>query len=68
MSTINSGPSTVTSALAFALDPSVSAGFLKTPKQINGCITWFDADDLSTITTETSTRNVRYWEINQIVI
>jgi len=61
MSTINSGPSTVTSALAFALDPSVSAGFIKTPKQINGCITWFDADEISTITTETSTRNVRYW-------
>lgn len=61
MSTINSGPSTVTSALAFALDPSVSAGFIKTPKQITDCITWFDADDLSTITTESGSRNVRYW-------
>lgn len=61
MSSNNIGPNIVTSALAFALDPSVSAGFIKTPKQINGCITWFDADDLSTITTESGGRNVRYW-------
>lgn len=61
MSSNNIGPNIVTSALAFALDPSVSSGFIKTPKQIDGCITWFDADDLSTITTESGGRNVRYW-------
>jgi len=61
MSTVSLGPNTITSTLAFSLDPSVSDGFIKTPKQISGCITWFDADDLSTITTESSGRNVRYW-------
>ncbi len=61
MSTVNSGPQIVKSSLAFVLDPPVSAGFIKTPKQISNCVTWFDADDLSTITTETSTRNVRFW-------
>ena len=61
MSTVNNGPQIVKTSLAFVLDPSVSAGYIKTPKQISNCITWFDADDLSTITTETSTRNVRYW-------
>ena len=61
MSTVNNGPQIVKTSLAFVLDPTVSAGFIKTPKQISNCITWFDADDLSTITTETSTRNVRYW-------
>jgi len=61
MSTVNNGPQIVKTSLAFVLDPTVSAGFIKTPKQISNCITWFDADDLSTITTETSTRNVRFW-------
>ena len=61
MSTVNNGSQIVKNSLAFVLDPTVSAGFIKTPKQISNCITWFDADDLSTITTETSTRNVRYW-------
>ena len=61
MSTVNNGPQIVKTSLAFVLDPSVSAGYIKTPKQISNCITWFDADDLSTITTEASTRNVRYW-------
>jgi len=61
MSTVNNGPNITRSTLAFLLDPSVSDGFIKTPKQISGCITWFDADDLSTITTESSGRNVRYW-------
>lgn len=61
MSTVNNGPQIVKTSLAFVLDPTVSAGFIKTPKQINGCITWFDADDLSTITTESGGRNVRYW-------
>jgi hypothetical protein len=61
MSTVNNGPQIVKTSLAFVLDPTVSAGYIKTPKQISNCITWFDADDLSTITTETSTRNVRFW-------
>lgn len=61
MSSNNIGPNIITSTLAFALDPSVSSGFIKTPKQIDSCVTWFDADDLSTITTESSSRNVRYW-------
>ena len=61
MSTVNNGPQIVKTSLAFVLDPTVSAGFIKTPKQISDCITWFDADDLSTITTESGSRNVRYW-------
>jgi hypothetical protein len=61
MSTVNNGPQIVKTSLAFVLDPTVSTGYIKTPKQISNCITWFDADDLSTITTETSTRNVRFW-------
>ena len=61
MSTVNNGPQIVKNSLAFVLDPPVSAGFIKTPKQISNCITWFDADDLSTITTESGGRNVRYW-------
>lgn len=61
MSTNSLGPNIITSNLAFNLDPSVSSGFIKTPRQLSGCITWFDADDLSTITTETNSRNVRYW-------
>jgi hypothetical protein len=61
MSTVNNGPQIVKTSLAFVLDPSVSAGYIKTPRQISNCIAWFDADDLSTITTEASTRNVRYW-------
>lgn len=61
MSTVNNGPQIVKNSLAFVLDPPVSAGFIKTPKQISNCITWFDADDLSTITTESGSRNVRYW-------
>lgn len=43
------------------MDPTVSAGFIKTPRQISNCVTWFDADDLTTITTESGGRNVRYW-------
>lgn len=61
MSTVNNGPQIVKTSLAFVLDPTVSSGFIKTPKQISNCITWFDADDLSTITTESGSRNVRYW-------
>ena len=61
MSTVNNGPQIVKTSLAFVLNPSVSAGFIKTPKQISNCIAWFDADDLSTITTESGSRNIRYW-------
>lgn len=61
MSTVNLGNNIARTNLAFLLDPTVSAGVIKTPKQISNCITWFDADDLSTITTESGGRNVRYW-------
>jgi hypothetical protein len=43
MSTVNNGPQIVKTSLAFVLDPTVSAGYIKTPKQISNCITWFDA-------------------------
>lgn len=42
MSTVNNGPQIVKNSLAFVLDPPVSAGFIKTPKQISNCIAWFD--------------------------
>jgi hypothetical protein len=43
MSTVNNGPQIVKTSLTFVLDPTVSAGFIKTPKQISNCIAWFDA-------------------------
>ncbi len=61
MSTINLGNNIVRSSLAFNLDPTVSAGYIKTPKQISNCVTWFDASDTSTITTESGGSNIRYW-------
>lgn len=61
MSTVNSGNNIIKTSLAFDLDAMVSPGVIKTPRQISNCVTWFDADDLSTITTETNSRNVRYW-------
>ena len=61
MSTVNTGNNLIKTSLTFDLDPTVSAGFIKTPNQISNCITWFDADDLTTITTESGGRNVRYW-------
>lgn len=61
MSTINLGNNIVRSNLAFNLDPTVSAGYIKTPKQISNCVTWFDASDTSTITTESGGSNIRYW-------
>lgn len=61
MSTVNTGNNLIKTSLAFDLDPTVSAGFIKTPRQISNCVTWFDADDLTTITTESGGRNVRYW-------
>ena len=50
MSTVNNGPQIVKNSLAFVLDPSVSAGFIKTPKQISNCIAWFDGNDSGTMT------------------
>ena len=61
MSTVNNGPQIVKTSLAFVLDPTVSAGYIKTPKQISNCVTWFDASDTSTITTESGGSNIRYW-------
>ena len=49
MSTVNNGPQIVKTSLAFVLDPSVSAGYIKTPKQINNCLLWLDANDTSTL-------------------
>ena len=43
MSTVNLGNNIVRTNLAFDLDPTVSAGFVKTPRQLTGCIVWFDA-------------------------
>lgn len=50
MSTVNNGPQIVKTSLAFVLDPSVSAGYIKTPKQISNCIAWFDGNDSDTMT------------------
>ena len=50
MSTVNNGPQIVKTSLAFVLDPSVSAGYIKTPKQISNCIAWFDGNDSGTMT------------------
>ena len=49
MSTVNNGPQIVKTSLAFVLDPSVSAGYIKTPKQISNCLLWLDANDTSTL-------------------
>ena len=49
MSTVNNGPQIVKNSLAFVLDPTVSAGFIKTPKQISNCLLWLDANDTSTL-------------------
>jgi hypothetical protein len=61
MSTVNLGNNIIKLGLAFNLDSAVSAGYIKTPRQLSNCVAWFDADDLSTITTESGSRNIRYW-------
>ena len=43
MSTVNSGNNLVKTLLAFDLDATISPGVIKTPRQLSGCITWFDA-------------------------
>jgi hypothetical protein len=49
MSTVNNGPQIVKTSLAFVLDPTVSAGYIKTPKQISNCLLWLDGNDTSTL-------------------
>ena len=61
MSSINLGPKNITQDLLFCLDGSASTPAIKTPKQIANCVRWFDADDSSTIVTETGGTGVRYW-------
>ena len=61
MSTVNSGPNILKNSLAFCLDVGASSGYIKTPKQISNCVAWFDASDVTTITTETGGSNIRYW-------
>ena len=60
MSAINLGNNIIRTSLAFDLDPTISAGFIKTPKKLTGCILWLDASDASTLTTE-GAGYVRYW-------
>jgi hypothetical protein len=49
MSTVNNGPQIVKNSLAFVLDPTVSAGFIKTPRQLSNCLLWLDGSDTSTL-------------------
>jgi hypothetical protein len=49
MSTVNNGPQIVKTSLAFVLDPTVSAGFIKTPRQLSNCLLWLDGSDTSTL-------------------
>ena len=60
MSSINVGGRSITDGLIFQLDGDLSVSFVKTPKQLSGCILWLDAADASTLTTE-GVGYVRYW-------
>ena len=60
MSSINAGGRDITDGLIFQLDGDLSVSFVKTPKQLSGCILWLDAADASTLTTE-GAGYVRYW-------
>lgn len=60
MSSINAGGRSITDGLIFQLDGDLSVSFVKTPKQLSGCILWLDAADVSTLTTE-GAGYVRYW-------
>jgi hypothetical protein len=60
MSSINAGGRSITDGLIFQLDGDLSVSFVKTPKQLSGCILWLDAADSSTLTTE-GVGYVRYW-------
>ena len=60
MSSINAGGRNITDGLIFQLDGDLSVSFVKTPKQLSGCILWLDAADASTLTTE-GAGYVRYW-------
>lgn len=60
MSSINAGGRNITDGLIFQLDGDLSVSFVKTPKQLSGCILWLDAADASTLTTE-GVGYVRYW-------
>lgn len=59
MSTVNVGGKNI-SSLIFALDGDLSVSYVKTPRQLSGCILWLDAADTSTLTTE-GAGYVRYW-------
>ena len=54
MSTINLGPNQLTNGLVFDLDAQVSNGFIKTPKQLSGCIAWFDSSTIENFATSSS--------------
>jgi hypothetical protein len=60
MSTLNAGGRSITDGLIFQLDGDLSVSYVKTPKQLSGCILWLDASDSSTLTTE-GVGYVRYW-------
>jgi len=60
MSTVNAGGRSITDGLIFQLDGDLSVSYVKTPKQLSGCILWLDASDSSTLTTE-GIGYVRYW-------
>jgi hypothetical protein len=50
MSTVNLGQNSISLGQVFNLDPSVSAGVIKTPRQLSNCLLWLDASDTSTLT------------------
>ena len=60
MSTINAGGKSITDGLIFELDGDLSVSYVKTPRQLSGCILWLDASDSSTLATE-GAGYVRYW-------
>ena len=59
MSTVNNGPQIVKNSLAFVLDPTVSAGYIKTPRQLSNCLLWLDGNDTSTLSL--SSNIVSFW-------
>lgn len=50
MSTVNLGPNILKNELAFCIDPAVSVGSSKTPRQLDNCLLWLDGSDTTTMT------------------
>jgi hypothetical protein len=49
MSAVSLGPNQTSLGQVFSLDAPLSAGVIKTPRQISNCIAWFDGSDTSTM-------------------